>query len=795
MELGKRKAELSHSPQRDKKSFVEDPCEPMSHSDCKDCTAVTTSQCEQQCTATGERCKRRVIDPGTVPYCMQHISILAVRPDRWPATELDALRRAFVYVRDHVIPTSRYTPASKRQRHIMFDKAVGKLTPTVSSRLFGGSEDIVTHITPFFTFPERIDRSPTITDRDSEIVLDKILQQYDAGAPTVRQLKDSHRWIDDRHRTEEQKYDASKTYFIHCHDIGHTEHIVQKFELQHVVLIGTFERWVRDGVEDKNDIFRKFNNLQSVKFLLPWVTHVGHCWMSNCATLKNPSFAGLSSLLEVGVSWMNYCHTLEEALSFVGLSSLETIGSSWMSMCNALKNPSFTGLSRLETVGHFWMTGCYALKNPSFTGLLRLEKIGSYWMARCKTLVDPKFDRLSSLNYVGPYGHRLVQEYFQTVFADPTFVEDPCEPMSHSDCQDCTAVTTSQCKQQCTATGERCKRRSIHPGTVPYCMQHISILAVRPDRWPATELDALRRAFVYVRDHVIPTSRYTPASKRQRHIMFDKAVGKLTPTVSSRLFGGSEDIVTHITPFFTFPERIDRSPTITDRDSEIVLDKILQHYDAGAPTVRHLQESHRWIDDRHFSEEQKYDASKTYFIHCHDIGHTERIVQKFELQHIVLIGTFKRWFRDGVRNSHRIFASFNNLRSVKFLLPWVTCIGNYWLSQCDALENPIFTGLSSLVEVETHWMDRCHALKNPSFIGLSSLRFAGSYWMSDCDTLENPSFIGLSSLMRIGSCWMEFCPALKSPSFTGLSSVTRVGPCGHKTVDQYFDITDTCCMQ
>ena len=328
MVSGKRKAELSDSPQRDKKSFVEDSCEPMSHSDCKDCIAVTTSQCKQQCTATGERCRRRVIDPGTVPYCMQHISILAVRPDRWPATELDALRKAFVYVRDRVIPTSRYTVESKDKRRIMFDKAVGKLSSmcTVSSRLFGGSEDIVTHTTPFLTFLERIDRSPLINDRDSEIVLDKILQHYDAGAPTVRQLQESHRWIDDRHRIEEQKYDASKTYFIHCHDIGHTEDIVRKFKLQHVVLIGTFDRWVRDGVEDKDWIFTICHNLRSIKFLLPWVTDVGNAWLWRCHRLENPSFIGMSSLETVGSGWMFDCVALADT-TFDGLSSLEKVGS------------------------------------------------------------------------------------------------------------------------------------------------------------------------------------------------------------------------------------------------------------------------------------------------------------------------------------------------------------------------------------------------------------------------------------------------------------------------------------
>ena len=365
--------------------------------------------------------------------------------------------------------------------------------------------------------------------------------------------------------------------------------------------------------------------------------------------------------------------------------------------------------------------------------------------------------------------------------AQRPFVEDLCDSMSRNDCEDCTTVNTSQyiCIQQCTATGTHCKRRAIDPDTVPYCMQHISTLAVRPDRWPTTKLhvDALRQAFVYVRDHVIPTSRYTTASKHQRHAMFDKAVDKLTPTVSSRLFGGSEDIVTHTAPFFTFPERIDSwSPTIIDRDSEIVLDKILQHYDADAPTVGHLKESYRWIDDRYPMEEKYYDASKTYFIHCHDIGHTEHIVRKFRLQHIVLIGTFERWVRNGVEDKDDdIFSNFVNLRSVKFLLPWVTQVGNHWMFNCAALVNPSFTGLSSLVDVGKHWMLYCNALVAPAFDGLSRLKDVGDEWMTYCNALVDPSFTGLSSLETVGNNWLSRCQALVSPSFTGLSSLMEIG--------------------
>jgi hypothetical protein len=83
-----------------------------------------------------------------------------------------------------------------------------------------------------------------------------------------------------------------------------------------------------------------------------------------------------------------------------------------MTECDTLANPSFTGLSSLLKVGTMWMSGCIALKNPSFTGLSRLETVDSLWMTNCRTLKNPSFIGLSRLEKVGSYGHKKVQEYF-----------------------------------------------------------------------------------------------------------------------------------------------------------------------------------------------------------------------------------------------------------------------------------------------------------------------------------------------------------------------------------------------
>ena len=80
--------------------------------------------------------------------------------------------------------------------------------------------------------------------------------------------------------------------------------------------------------------------------------------------------------------------------------------------CPTLVNPSFTGLSSLLEVGARWMSDCRTLENPSFNGLSRLKKVSCHWRYDCTALADTTFDGLSSLENVGPHGHKKVQEYF-----------------------------------------------------------------------------------------------------------------------------------------------------------------------------------------------------------------------------------------------------------------------------------------------------------------------------------------------------------------------------------------------
>ena len=61
----------------------------------------------------------------------------------------------------------------------------------------------------------------------------------------------------------------------------------------HIVLIGTFENFVRDGVPNNHNIFKNNRKIQSIRYLLPWVRHVGDDWMRNCKKLMNPDFTGV----------------------------------------------------------------------------------------------------------------------------------------------------------------------------------------------------------------------------------------------------------------------------------------------------------------------------------------------------------------------------------------------------------------------------------------------------------------------------------------------------------------------
>jgi hypothetical protein len=82
------------------------------------------------------------------------------------------------------------------------------------------------------------------------------------------------------------------------------------------------------------------------------------------------------------------------------------------------------------------------------------------------------------------------------------------------------------------------------------------------------------------------------------------------------------------------------------------------------------------------------------YIWCHDIGVTERLVELLTLPHVVIIGTFKNFVRDGVQN---IFKDNRTIRSICYLLPRVRHVGDYWMSICTSLVSVDFIGLDSVV--------------------------------------------------------------------------------------------------
>jgi uncharacterized repeat protein (TIGR02543 family) len=100
-----------------------------------------------------------------------------------------------------------------------------------------------------------------------------------------------------------------------------------------------------------------------------------------------------------------------------------------------------------------------------------------------------------------------------------------------------------------------------------------------------------------------------------------------------------------------------------------------------------------------------------------------------------------------------------------------TSIGNYFMSYCFALNQPL-TLPSSLSSIGDNFMSYCFALNQPLTLpsGLSSI---GTYFMSDCYAFNQPLTLP-SSLSSIGSNFMYYCYAFNQP-LTLPSSLSSIG--------------------
>jgi hypothetical protein len=189
---------------------------------------------------------------------------------------------------------------------------------------------------------------------------------------------------------------GARTICVICHDFTRTMEMIHTRGWSEVIIVGTIAGHLFNG----GGTHSGHHGLESVTFLLPWVTTAGPNWLRDYPNLQHVSFKGMSSLTTIDDHWMCDCIRLRNP-SFVGLSKLTTVGNYWLAGCSHLQNPQFTGLSTLVAVGSGWMWNCVNLEHPSFTTLSHLVEVGDAWMSRCSHLRNPHFTGLTSLFEVG----------------------------------------------------------------------------------------------------------------------------------------------------------------------------------------------------------------------------------------------------------------------------------------------------------------------------------------------------------------------------------------------------------
>ena len=314
-----------------------------------------------------------------------------------------------------------------------------------------------------------------------------------------------------------------------------------------------------------------------------------------------------------------------------------------------------------------------------------------------------------------------------------TKYDDVCDALSLLDCTECTSNIThmSSCTAVCGTSPARICSRNALSVEVPFCMQHL--MSMLKGRYPTNLTNVNKLTMIQKVKHIIHhTNKWSERKRKNYAIELDRCALRLgrAPNVTEL----SSDILKHhLFPFQSNSERIDLAlanrANIPDRerDSECTIDFLLTHH--GHPSLQTLRQSGRWIDDRDAYPPPESSNNNPIYIWCHDIGQTERIVNLYDIHHVVVIGTFDNCTRSGVVTNDNIFRSNIHIRSITYILPWLKEIGNEWMYTCQSLQYVHFTGLSDVKRVGNHWMSDCRILESPNFTGLSNLTHIDHGWL------------------------------------------------------------------
>ena len=108
-------------------------------------------------------------------------------------------------------------------------------------------------------------------------------------------------------------------------------------------------------------------------------------------------------------------------------------------------------------------------------------------------------------------------------------------------------------------------------------------------------------------------------------------------------------------------------------------------------------------------------------------------------------------------------------------LPFVTAIGNRFLTDCTMLSSVDLTGMQAVTSIGSHFLSNCKTLSTIDFTGMQAVTSIGDHCLYGCTALSTADFTGMQAVTLIGNQFLTSCKTLSTVDFTGMQAVTSIG--------------------
>ena len=115
---------------------------------------------------------------------------------------------------------------------------------------------------------------------------------------------------------------------------------------------------------------------------LPFVTAIGHSFLTGCKMLSTVDLTGLQAVTSIGHNFLALCTTLS-TVNFTGMQAVTLIGNGFLSGCAGLLTVNLTGLEAVTSIGDGFLANCRGLSTVDLSGLQAVTSIGYGFLAGC----------------------------------------------------------------------------------------------------------------------------------------------------------------------------------------------------------------------------------------------------------------------------------------------------------------------------------------------------------------------------------------------------------------------------